>query len=189
MADQAEQRTHVIGLRWVTHVLAWAIILTVTVVLFASVLVPRVSGATPYTILTGSMRPDLPPGSLAVVKPVAVDQIRVGSVITYQLESGRRLVVTHRVVSVGYTVAGEPVFRTQGDANNAVDEREVRPVQIRGSLWYRLPVVGYAGTLIGGEQRRVATILVAVGLLVYASWLFATAARDRRTRRMVGGPT
>ena len=35
------------------------------------VLVPAVSGSTPYTILTSSMEPGLPPGTLVIDGPVA----------------------------------------------------------------------------------------------------------------------
>ena len=75
-------------LGWTGQVLAWFVIAGVLVLLTLAVLVPRVGGATPYTILTGSMEPGLPPGTLVVVKPVPADRIAIGSVITYQLDSG-----------------------------------------------------------------------------------------------------
>jgi signal peptidase I len=56
----------------------------------ALVLVPRIAGATPYTILAGSMMPDIPPGTIIAVKPTPFDQIRQGDVISYQIESASR---------------------------------------------------------------------------------------------------
>ena len=46
------------------------------VLLLASlvVVVPAVSGSTPYTILTSSMEPGLPPGTLVIVKPIEPDR-------------------------------------------------------------------------------------------------------------------
>ncbi len=51
--------------------------------------------------------------------------------ITYQLESGRPTVVTHRVTGIGVDARGELRYTTQGDANSAPDVQTVRPVQVR----------------------------------------------------------
>ncbi len=48
-------------LGWLGQLLAWLAILGVVAILLVAVLVPRLGGATPYTILTGSMKPDYPP--------------------------------------------------------------------------------------------------------------------------------
>lgn len=167
-------------LGWLGQVLAWLVILCVCVVLAIAVLIPRLSGATPYTVLTGSMRPDLPPGTLVVVKPVAPDDIRTGDVITYQLESGKAAVVTHRVVAVGATVKGEPSFRTRGDANDVPDADPVRPVQVKGRVWYSAPYLGHVNNILTGSQRQAAVYVVGGGLLLYAAYMFTGAIRDRR---------
>src|SRR3954447_20300451 len=99
-------------LRWCGQVAAWIVILAMTAVITAAVLVPRLGGATPYTILTGSMRPNMPPGTLVVIKPVPIDQIGIGTVVTYQLNSGEHTVVTHRVVAVGFDGTGKRMFTT-----------------------------------------------------------------------------
>ncbi len=65
---------------------------------------PRLGGATPYTVLTSSMEPEYPPGTLVVVRPVPIEEIGIGDVITYQLESGEPTVVTHRVVGLSTTL-------------------------------------------------------------------------------------
>lgn len=156
----------------------------VVVVLALAVVVPRLGGATSYTILTGSMRPSMPPGTLVVVKPVKPEQIRVGDVITYQLKSGDPTVATHRVVSVGYNLAGDLEFRTKGDANNAQDPWVVRPVQVKGVRWYAVPYLAWPTLKVGGNIREL-VVMGAVGLLLlYALGSFAGAARDGlRSRR------
>lgn len=164
---------------------AWTAILGVVIVLTVAVLIPRLSGATPYTVLTGSMRPNYPPGTLVVVKPIEASSIRVGDVLTYQLDSGKAAVVTHRVVDITRSVGGKTTFTTQGDANEVADDRPVRPVQIRGKLWYSLPLVGYASTVISGSQRQIAVYLVATGLIAYAAVMFVAALRERRTSRRI----
>ncbi|WP_183092320.1 signal peptidase I [Nocardioides stalactiti] len=164
-------------------VLAWCVILGAGSVLLAAVVVPRLVGATTYDVQTGSMRPGLPPGTLVVVRPVEPEQIGIGTVVTYQLVSGEPTVVTHRVVEVGVNhVTGDRLFRTQGDANDAVDPGLVRPVQVRGEVWYAVPYVGRLNDLFAGRPG-LPLLAVVAGLLGYAAWMFGGAARERRTRR------
>jgi signal peptidase len=170
---------------WIAAVVSWGVILSATVVLTVAVLVPRLAGATPYTVLTGSMSPAMPPGTLVVVRPVPVEQIVDGSVITYQLESGRPTVVTHRVVATGITLGGERRFTTRGDANTAVDALPVRPVQVRGAVWYSVPYLGHLNHMLTGKERQMAVYIVAAGLLGYAAFMFTGAVRGRLRRRGV----
>jgi signal peptidase I len=173
--------------RWVGQLLAWLLILTICAVLALAVLVPRLGGATPYTILTSSMQPHMPPGTLVVVKPVAPEEIGIGTVITYQLHSGEPEVVTHRVIEVRTNLEGETEWRTQGDANDTPDELWVKEVQVRGALWYSVPELGRVSLLLSGEQRQVAVYVVAGALALYAGYLFTSAGvgRTRRRRRDV----
>ncbi|MFN8194471.1 MAG: signal peptidase I [Nocardioidaceae bacterium] len=169
--------------RGVLHTLAWAALLALLAVLAAAVVVPRLGGATPYAIETGSMTPALPPGTLVVVRPTATADIGVGSVVTYQLRSGRPEVVTHRVVATAVDGAGRQSFRTQGDANDTPDEGWVRPVQIRGTLWYAVPGLGRVNTLLTGREHQVAVYVAAGALAGYALVLFGSDARRLARRR------
>lgn len=163
--------------------MTWLVILFVSAVVTIAVLVPRLAGATPYVVLTGSMQPQMPPGTLVVVKPVDADEITTGTVLTYQLESGKPTVVTHRVTSVGVDGTGELRFGTKGDANNDPDARQVLPVQVKGERWYYVPYLGYVTSVITGEQRQIGLVAVVVGLLGHAGITVFSAARDRRRRK------
>jgi signal peptidase len=170
---------------WTFRVAAWTVILGIAAVLAAAVLVPRVAGATPYTVLTGSMVPVYPPGSLVVVRPVDPESITTGDVITYQLESGKPAVVTHRVFSQGFDGDGKVVLRTKGDANEDPDPKPVQAVQVEGEVWYSVPYLGYVNTLLTGKERQLGVYAAAAGLIGYALLSFVGAARDkRRTRPM-----
>lgn len=168
---------------WLGHVLSWLVILGISALLCAAVLIPRVAGATPYTILTGSMQPQLPPGTMVVVKPRPIEQIGIGEVITYQLKSGEPTVVTHRVVSVAINGKGERTLTTQGDANNTVDAMPVRPVQVKGVLWYSVPHLGHVTTRINNAQRDVVLYGVITILFLYSAYMFTSGYRDRRRAR------
>ncbi|WP_139978654.1 signal peptidase I [Nocardioides litoris] len=169
--------------RFCLQVVAWLVILASLAVLAAAVVVPRIGGATPYAILTGSMRPGLPPGTLVVAKPVDPAEIGVGTVITYQLNSGEPTVVTHRVIAVRQSLDGDLELQTQGDANDVADEKWVRPEQVRGELWYAVPHLGRLNGVLNGDQRQLLVYAAAAGLALYALRMFAGAGRDRVRRR------
>lgn len=165
--------------------LSWGLLAFVLLIAVLVILVPAVTRSTPYTILTSSMEPGLPPGTLIVVKPIDPDEIRIGTVITYQLRSGEAEVVTHRVIQIqGETTPdGERTFITKGDANGAADEDPVREVQIRGAVWYSVPWIGWVNNLVNGDMRAVVIPIVAVALFGYAGWMFVSSRLDKRRKR------
>ncbi|EGD56933.1 signal peptidase I [Gordonia neofelifaecis] len=173
----AQRRLHLV---W--QAVSWLLLFAAFAVLFATIVVPKVGGGRPYSILTGSMRPDYPEGMLIVVRPAPFGSIRIGDVITYQLQSGRPGVITHRVVRITETPSGQPRLVTKGDANDAEDP-PVRPVQVRGVLWYSIPYVGYVNTWFTGARRTVTVFVLAGLLFVYGGWQFYTDWRDDRRRR------
>lgn len=166
---------------WFGQIASWFLLLTILAIAAVMIVIPRIGGATAYTVLTGSMEPGMPPGSLAVVRPVDPTTLRTGDVITYQLKSGEPAVVTHRVVGVGSTLDGELRFTARGDANGANDP-PVRPEQIRGRLWYQLPWLGHINSALTGSQRQWLTIAAVAGLLGYSAFMAASALRDRLGR-------
>jgi signal peptidase len=169
--------------RWVVRIVAWMLILVCVAALVLAVLLPRLGGATPYTILTGSMRPGMPPGTLVVAKPVDPTQISIGTVVTYQLESGKPTVVTHRVIATRTNLDGDLEFQTQGDANDIPDATWVKPEQVRGERWYSVPYLGRVNVLLDGHERQLLVYVAAAGLALYAGAMFAGAGRDRLRRR------
>src|SRR3989440_5959602 len=94
------------------------------------------------TVLTGSMAPGMPVGSVAVVRPVDPASIKVGDVITYQAPLADHRVVTHRVVAV-LESGPHPVLRTKGDANISPDPWTARLVG--APAWRRVAVLPSAG--------------------------------------------
>lgn len=178
-----------VGLRggMIARVLSWAIILVVAAAIAATVLIPRLVGAIPYTVLSGSMSPTYPPGTLVVVKPVKVEEVSIGEVVTYQLSSGREAVATHRVVGLANDLRGERLLTTQGDANEVPDPEPVREVQVKGKVWYSVPYLGHVNSIVSGRQRQIIMYVVITALLVYAAYMFAGAVRDKRSDRPAEG--
>ena len=152
-----------------------------------AIVVPSVTGSTPMTILTSSMKPTYPPGTLVIVKSIDPADIRIGMPITYQLESGKEIFITHRVIAISHSSNGSTTFTLKGDANGSADENPVLPVQVRGEVWYSIPYLGWVNTFVAGENRGWLIPVLAGGLFLYAGYAvassIASAAKRKRSQR------
>ena len=65
----------------------------------ATIAIPRIIGAVPLTVLSGSMVPTFNPGDLIVTLPVdnAREEIKRGDIVTFQPESGVSTLITHQI--------------------------------------------------------------------------------------------
>lgn len=151
----------------------------------AAIAVPRFTGSVPLTVLSSSMEPSLPAGTLLIVRPLELDQmnqVRVGDVISYQPNPMDPTLVTHRVTGITSYSDGSWVFTTQGDANDAADD-PVYDFQVRAKLWYSLPHLGWVSDAINGQGNRVWIIPAAAGaLFAYTAYSFVRAAGPARRK-------
>lgn len=166
-------------LRWCRRLALWLVAGTILAALVLGLGLPRLTGATPYVVLTGSMTPELAPGTLVVVRPSEPSDIEVGSVLTYQLRSGEPEVVTHRVVAVRTDLDGHLEWQTRGDANNVPDAAWVREAQVRGTVWYAVPYLGRVTTWLTPAERQMLANAFALLLGVYAALMFVESVRRR----------
>ena len=91
--------------------------IVIAAVLLAIALVgARLFGFKVFTVLSGSMEPKYPVGSLIYVKKVDYTTLKSGDVITFMLDENT--VATHRIVEVVPDQEDPSVirFRTKGDA-------------------------------------------------------------------------
>lgn len=98
--------------------------------------VPRFLGYEAYNVVSGSMEPEIPVGSLIYVEEAAPEEIQDGEVIAFL--SGDS-VVTHRVVK-NQVVEGR--FTTKGDANAQEDMSAVDYDAFVGRVNRHYPYVG-----------------------------------------------
>jgi signal peptidase len=168
--------------------LSAALLLVVIALALVLIIVPKMAGATPLTVLTQSMEPLYPPGSLLYVRPVKTDDIKVGDVITYQIESGRPDVISHRVIGINSAANGKRTFVLQGDNNASADPAAVIPAQVKGRLWYSVPLMGWVNSALNGANRSWIVDLIAGLFLAYAGYTVAsglyTATRKKRQRSL-----
>lgn len=171
-------------LRRARNALLWLILGLLAALALAIVVVPRVMGWVPLTILTGSMEPTIPTGSQVVVEPVEGDadaqQLQIGDVVTFMPYPDDPTLVTHRIVSRSIGTDGSVSFTTQGDANGAADPWELTATQLRGEVRYHVPYAGHVATMLDGNQKSAGIVVVAALLFGYAALQLVTAARDAR---------
>ena len=156
---------------------SFAVLVPAAVLVMAS-LVPVPGGLKIYTVLTGSMEPALPTGSLIIMRTgVPAVNITVGDIVTFKSPRSDDVLITHRIAKV--IGEGEGMrFITRGDANGAVDPWEVRFGNIAGVYQKHVPYVGFAlefaktpmGLLLlvilptvliaGSELRQIVQVLV-----------------------------
>ena len=144
---------------------AWWSVLGVVVGLVALVSVPRLLGVTPYTVLSGSMRPALGVGDVVLSERTAPLDARPGDVVTFKDPSRHGELVTHRVESMRRT-GDEVTFVTKGDANDAPERWTVAVDGSIGRATIRIPKVGYVLQWTSGREGKLALIVVPATLLV-----------------------
>ena len=132
------------------------IILIFLVVIGGLLLVPQLVGYKTFVIVSGSMEPNIPVGSLVYAKEVPFDEIQVDDIVSYQVSSSTT--VTHRVVEINQD--GQEVI-TKGDANDVVDASPVSYSQIIGKVVFSIPILGS----ISLYMRSTIGIISIIGLL------------------------
>jgi signal peptidase len=169
-------------LRSTGRALSFTALIFATLAALVLILVPLVTGSQTYSVLTNSMKPSYGPGTLLVVKPTPFAELRVGDVVTYQLESERPEVITHRITSVAVDQQGNSLLVTKGDNNDVADAAPVTEVQVRGKLLYAVPFAGYAAHWLGNQDRGLIVQLVAIALIGYGAISMTRALLARRTK-------
>ena len=161
----------------------WSFLAVVIVGLAGFAVFAVLSGGWTVTpILSGSMRPGLPVGGVAVAERTPIQDLALRDIVVFQNPDRPSVQMVHRIIKLSYNSAGQPVVKTQGDANTAADPwtvtlsgKDVYVVQ------FSLPLLGYPAVytnhgvdlMVGG-----AILLLVVGGTVLA-----------RQRRGIGGKT
>jgi len=93
-------------------------------------------------VRTWSMEPDIPQGSMVIIRQVEPSTIQIGDDITYTKDAETS--VTHRVIGIteNFEGSGERGFETQGVDNDTPDFAIVPAVHVVGVVKTHIPKVG-----------------------------------------------
>lgn len=162
------------------RIAGWAAFALVMIVVALALVIPRIIGAVPLAVLTSSMEPTLPPGTLVISQPTDPASLAVGDVVTFQPLSDDPMLVTHRIVGMGLQADGGVTFTTRGD-NNGIDDEPIIGDQVMGKVIYSVPFVGYATSLFSNTERG--WLVVVIGSLLIGYAVFTVVSELLRRRR------
>lgn len=134
----------------------------VTIILVALILAPRVLPVQTLVVVSGSMEPAIPTGSLVLMERVDSASLGVGEIITFQRPDRAGELITHRIVAEQIAPDGTRAFATKGDASGVPDPWVVPAV---GVGWRALGVIPVAGYLLEALRSDVARLLLFLGPL------------------------
>jgi signal peptidase I len=165
---------------------ASSILLAVVVLLVVTAVAGMALGRWRFAAVdSGSMRPALDIGDVALLSSERTAELRRGQIVAFHPPGQRRLTVIHRVIVVERTQGGV-VIRTRGDANDVADAWRAH---ILGDVVWReqlkVPLLGYLASWSQLLMVRLAVLIALVALLVRAGmgWIWRPRERPLRGAR------
>ena len=159
----------------ILNVISIALIVIAVVALFIVVTTesgeaPNFFGYSMFRVISGSMEPELPVGSMIVVKRVEPEEVKVGDIITFfstdpTLRGG---VNTHRVVDIDNS-GMDILFMTKGDANQFMDEYGAVGSNLIGVVIYDSKLIGTAVRLASNPLIFFPLLVIPLGLILISN--------------------
>lgn len=166
-------------LRKICDILA-GVLLVALAILAGLLILPRCFGCVSLAVLSGSMEPEIPVGSIVFAKEVEPETLQVGDVITYQFGSGT--MVTHRIQEI---LIEEEAVITKGDANDVEDGAPVAFSTIVGKKVFHVPYLGYmsiyAKTPLG--IMAICGVIIVLVLLVFLPDVFSSEEDEKKKNK------
>lgn len=160
----------------VRRVLAWlgeallTLLAVFGVVCVVAVIAAYFFGINIMLFKTGSMSPEIPAGSVALVRTIPAAEAEVGDVVT--VDRPGQLPVTHRVVSNEPDPANPPegrIIEMKGDANNQPDPFPYHVNEVKLLFWSQ-PGWGHVVARLADPRILAVVTVVVAGLVTWAFW-------------------
>lgn len=145
--------------------------------------VPRLFGYHIYTVISGSMEPAIPTGSLVYIKEMEPENVEPKEVIAFYGAKDSAGIVTHRVVE-NRVLMGE--FVTKGDANQTEDMNPVPYDNFIGKVEFSFPELGATAQILTGKEGKFLAAGVIAAALVLQVMASALEKRFERKRKESG---
>lgn len=142
------------------------ILLVLIGVLIGFSLLPIKNNFKVMSVMSGSMEPTLPVGSLIVVKPSS--EYKVGEIITFLPLNAKtkKENVTHRISMIDES-SGNEFFQTKGDANKDPDEENITQDRIIGKFEFKILYLGYILSYVKTLPGLLIIIFIPSIIIVY----------------------
>lgn len=135
----------------------------------SAVLPVALSGWQPLSVVSGSMRPAVVPGSLVMVQPADADRFYAHpSILAFADPDRPGRLLTHRVVDTA-KVDGAVVYTTKGDANRVDDSGRVPHDDVLGAVRMVVPFVGLPGMWVHNGNHATLALWLLVSVLAVSA--------------------
>lgn len=151
-----------------------------TILLIAAIIaclglsVPRFAGIDQYVVISGSMEPAIPVGSMVYSAQTDPSTLEPGDIIVFYSNEAGDTPVTHRVVE-NHVADGEVI--TKGDANAQNDLSPIVYSNILGKLVLHIPMLGYIAAPLGTMMGK-----IAMGCVILAAYLLTVIGSKLRSK-------
>lgn len=137
---------------------------------------PSFLGIKTYTIISGSMEPEIQIGDIVIVKETPEEELQEGDIVSFRQGQS---VVTHRIIEKKETENGKK-YITKGDNNNVEDSQDIDFALIEGKVICKIPFLGKIAQMLQGKI----TVIV-IALMAYIYFSHASKINSIKNRRKV----
>ena len=127
---------------------------------------PELFGYSMLRVVSGSMEPEIPTGSLIWVKACEPSEVAEGDVISFYSRdvSIAGQINTHRVIAIEFDGA-EYQFETKGDANLNADSFAVYGSDVIGKVVHVSSVLGKLAALVGSRVGLLIIVVIPLAVI------------------------
>lgn len=166
-------------------VLLKIIIYTITVIMLYNFLIigltaitdknnTSILGFRAYIITTESMKPNINPGDIVIIKEVTEEKLNINDVVTVKTENG---INTHRIIKIKYNP--EKQYIIKGDNNNIEDENTIVISQVLGKKVLKIPYMGNIAKVLQDEVYIIIIVIIVLQIFI----LYQNKQEKNRVRR------
>ena len=151
------------------------LLMVIVIAACLTLVIPKIAGYDAYVVVSGSMEPNIPVGSIVYSEETDPALLRTGDVIVFVDPSRGTTPITHRVVS-NNPFTGSII--TKGDANENEDVNPVAYENVVGVVRAHVPRIGFTAAMFTSKLGK----LVAA-LILLEAWLLTEIGRRLRGPR------
>ena len=123
-----------------------------------------------FTIISPSMTGTINVYDVAFVKRINTDNLKEGDIITFYSENTffGGTPITHRIVKVIDSPDIGKLFMVKGDANAKADDEKVKPSNVVGKVYFKIPQLGRIQFFLASKSGWIVAILIpALAIISY----------------------
>lgn len=131
---------------------------------------PQFMGFSVLQVVTGSMEPEIPVGSVVLARKTNASELREGDVIAFYSSDPQisGAVNTHRIVE-RVDEDGALSFVTKGDANPAADYYPVIPENVVGKVVFHSRILGLIAGFAGNKLGFLLLVLIPLAAIFFCN--------------------